>query len=320
MSGRAARVNAATLAILPDLLGHWLPGGEYRGHLYVALNPLRNDRSLGSFQIDTQTGQWADHAVNKCSGRDPVSLYAYLFTQGNYREAIRQLGVDPFVQAAIATGATTPATNTAKPAKASGNKMALAQRIYRGASGVSGTPAEAYLLGRALLPTKAWESLRWSLLRYPGRGRHHALIAAVTAIDGALVGMHRTYLQPDGAKLDVEPVRLGMGQVRGHAIRLGDAHDRLIICEGLEDGLTLHQELNGHPVWVSTGASLMAAMRIPDTIRTLRIAADNDRAGEMAAQNAADAHNILGRDVRIMRPAAAFKDFNDQLRGITNVG
>lgn len=64
----------------------------------------------------------------------------------------------------------------------------------------------------------------------------------------------------------------------------------------------------------------MAAMRIPDTIRTLRIAADNDRAGEMAAQNAADAHNILGRDVRIMRPAAAFKDFNDQLRGITNVG
>lgn len=314
----AASINAAALGVLPDLLSHWLPAGEYRGHLYVALNPLRIDRNLSSFQIDTQTGRWADHAIGR-AGHDPVSLYAYLFHYDDYREAVRQLADDPLVQAAIATGTTTPAAKAANPAKASADKAGAARRIYRGASDTSGSPAETYLLSRGLLPTEAWETLRWSLLRYPGRGRHHALIAPIVAIDDTLAGIHRTYLQPDGTKLDVPAVRLVMGEVRGHAIRLGDARDKLIICEGLEDGLTLHQKLDGHPVWVSAGASLMAAMMIPATVHTLVIAADNDAAGELAAQQAANVHNTHGRDVRIMRPAAAFKDFNDQLRGTANV-
>ena len=106
-----------------------------------------------------------------------------------------------------------------------------------------------------------------------------------------------------------------LGQVRGGAVRLAEAADQLIICEGLEDGLTLYQDL-GVPVWVACGAGVMRHMVIPDTVRSVIIAADNDAAGALAAQRAADAHNIGGRDVRIMRPDPAFKDFNDQLQGI----
>jgi len=91
--------------------------------------------------------------------------------------------------------------------------------------------------------------------------------------------------------------------------------DELIICEGLEDGLTLFQGL-GLPVWVAGGASLMSSIAIPEQVRRVVIGADNDPAGKSAAQRAADAFNVFGRDVRIMLPSPNFKDFNDELRGI----
>lgn len=130
-----------------------------------------------------------------------------------------------------------------------------------------------------------------------------------------MVGLHRTYLQPNGTKLDVANPRMALGQVRGGAVRLAEATDQLIVCEGLEDGLTLYQEL-GVPVWVACGAGLMRHIVIPESVQTLTIAADNDAAGELAAQRAAEAHHIGGKTVRVMRPDPAFKDFNDQFQGI----
>src|SRR3546814_9716901 len=111
------------------------------------------------------------------------------------------------------------------------------------------------------------------------RGPCPVLIASIDGPDGSMVGLHRTYLQPNGTKLDVANPRMTLGQVRGGAIRLGEASGKLIVCEGLEDGLTLHEGL-GIPVWVACGAAFMRHMVIPETVRTLIIAADNDAAGE----------------------------------------
>jgi DNA primase len=311
-----ARVKSAILAILPDLIRQWLPVGEQRDETYVALNPLRDDRNLGSFQIDTRTGQWRDHAVGR-GGNDAVSLYGYLFTNGDYRAALKVLATDPLVRAAIATGAAPYAAKPAKAATVRADKLALVQSIYAEASELPGTPAANYLDARGLRQTAAWKGLRASTLRYAGRTWHPALIAPLLALDGSMVGLHRTYLQLNGRKLEVPAPRLTLGQIRSCAIRLGEPDDHLIICEGLEDGLTLYQELDGHPVWVSGGASLMPAMSIPDDVQCLTIAADNDAVGERAAHRAADAHGTGKRDVRIMHPNAAFKDFNDELRGKT---
>jgi hypothetical protein len=85
-----ARVNAAALSVLPALLGRWLPGGRQEGVEYVALNPRRADRSLGSFRINTVSGAWADFALTDARGRDVVSLAAYLGTMGQ-AEAARAL-------------------------------------------------------------------------------------------------------------------------------------------------------------------------------------------------------------------------------------
>jgi hypothetical protein len=70
-------VNAAALAALPSLLPRWLPNGRVMGREYVALNPHRNDRHLGSFRINLRTGRWGDFATDDRGG-DPISLLAFL--------------------------------------------------------------------------------------------------------------------------------------------------------------------------------------------------------------------------------------------------
>jgi hypothetical protein len=71
-------VNAAALRQLPTLLARWLPGGQRCGQEYVALNPRRSDRALGSFRVNLITGRWADFALDNVRGGDVVSLAAYL--------------------------------------------------------------------------------------------------------------------------------------------------------------------------------------------------------------------------------------------------
>jgi hypothetical protein len=71
------RINGAALAVLPVLLRRWLSNGRQQGREWVALNPRRADRRLGSFRINTVTGRWADFATDDRGG-DVVSLVAYL--------------------------------------------------------------------------------------------------------------------------------------------------------------------------------------------------------------------------------------------------
>jgi hypothetical protein len=66
-----------------------LPGGRLQRREYVALNPKRVDRHLGSFRINVGTGRWADFATGD-GGGDPISLAAYLFDLSQF-EAARQL-------------------------------------------------------------------------------------------------------------------------------------------------------------------------------------------------------------------------------------
>ena len=82
-------VNRAALASLPALLRCWLSQGRREGQEWVALNPTRTDRHLGSFRINMRTGRWADFATGD-KGGDVISLAAYLhgLTQG---EAARRL-------------------------------------------------------------------------------------------------------------------------------------------------------------------------------------------------------------------------------------
>lgn len=70
-------INRASLAAMPLLLDRLLPGGQFRHNEYVALNPTRADRHLGSFSINIRTGAWGDFATGDRGG-DVISFVAYI--------------------------------------------------------------------------------------------------------------------------------------------------------------------------------------------------------------------------------------------------
>jgi hypothetical protein len=89
-------VAAAARANAKSLLQEWLPDGRFEGCEYVALNPTRNDRALGSFKINWQTGEWSDFADSNSKGRDLISLFAYInsLDQGQAaRQVAEKLGM-----------------------------------------------------------------------------------------------------------------------------------------------------------------------------------------------------------------------------------
>jgi hypothetical protein len=87
-----AEIARRALSRADTLLPRWLPGGRRRGHEYLALNPRRADRFIGSFSINVQTGRWADFATGDRGG-DLISLYAFLNGLSQC-EAARQLALE----------------------------------------------------------------------------------------------------------------------------------------------------------------------------------------------------------------------------------
>ena len=72
-------INREALAQAELILAWMLPGGRISGWRYYALNPRREDRHLGSFSVDLQKGVWCDFALSNVSGRDLISLGAYIW-------------------------------------------------------------------------------------------------------------------------------------------------------------------------------------------------------------------------------------------------
>lgn len=102
-SGRTGRidfegVNAGALANAEAVVRALLPEGRREGAEWVARNPHRSDRRLGSFKVNLVKGAWCDFATGDCGG-DLVSLAAFVAGSDQRTAAIRladALGVNPF--------------------------------------------------------------------------------------------------------------------------------------------------------------------------------------------------------------------------------
>jgi hypothetical protein len=93
-----ARVNAAALRQSDAVVRGLLPDGRREGEEWVARNPHRADRKLGSFKINLATGRWGDFASGDRGG-DLVSLAAFVARVNQREAAIRlaeSLGINPF--------------------------------------------------------------------------------------------------------------------------------------------------------------------------------------------------------------------------------
>lgn len=92
------RVNRLALANATAVVRGLLSEGRLEGHEYIARNPLRRDRRLGSFKVNVSTGRWADFATGD-GGGDLVSLAAFVSGLTQREAAIRlaeSMGISPW--------------------------------------------------------------------------------------------------------------------------------------------------------------------------------------------------------------------------------
>jgi len=184
---------------------------------------------------------------------------------------------------------------------------------WKGARPIVGTIAETYLRHRGItcdLPeTLRFHPSCWhqSLARFP---------AMVAIVEGSeRFAIHRTYLRADGlGKAEVDPAKAMLGTVAGGAVRLSDGGGKLVVCEGIETGLSLLSGLLSYraTVWAALSTSGMKSLTLPASPGRLTIAADGDNAGRSAGNALGERAVALGWTVSLL-PAPEGRDFNDIL-------
>ncbi|MBI1328226.1 MAG: hypothetical protein GC136_11400 [Alphaproteobacteria bacterium] len=90
-----AAIERAAMANIETIVRQALPRGKMSGHEYLALNPRRADKHIGSFKVNLRTGKWADFASGD-SGGNIISLVSYACDVSYYEAAehlAKQLGV-----------------------------------------------------------------------------------------------------------------------------------------------------------------------------------------------------------------------------------
>lgn len=302
---RGSSVNALDLGAirrsnpLPAIVGATIKL-ERAGNEFKACCPFHSDRSP-SFTIFAGGDRF--HCFGCGASGDVLDFVKR--TQGvGLREAAEMLGAGTLPSIDIAP--------LPLPAEDHANRIADAKAIWRAAEAITGTLAERYLRTRGITIAIP-DSLRFTRLPYGKRGpQYPVLVAAVASPDDKLTGVQRTYLNAAGTgKAAVPKPKLSLGRVAGGAIRLAPCARTMIVCEGLEDGLSLAQEL-GQAVWVAAGASMLPQMQFPCGVQSVAIGGDADDAGRTAAHKAAKAFAARGIECRKFFPLDA-KDFNAEL-------
>ena len=194
-----------------------------------------------------------------------------------------------------------------------------ARRLWAIAKPIAGTLAEAYLRNRGIIHLTSCEALRFHPRCWYRPDEHAptetwpAMIAAVTDLPGAITGVHRTWIAPDGlGKAPIDTPRRAMGDLLGHAVRFGRAVDVMIVGEGLETVLSLRQVMPLLPAAAALSANHLAALELAAGLRRLYIARDNDPAGQRAAETLANRARGVGVEALTLVPA--LDDFNGDLR------
>ncbi|RVG89297.1 toprim domain-containing protein [Sinorhizobium meliloti] len=191
---------------------------------------------------------------------------------------------------------------------------ARARECWVEAVPISGTLAEVYLRGRVItcpLP----ETLRFHPRCYhPSTARLPAMVAMIEGAERFAI--HRTYLDPvTRGKASIDPEKAMLGSVGGGAVRLNASGYRLVVCEGIETGLSLASGLvNGSPtVWAGLSTSGMKRLVLPPQPGRLLIATDGDDSGRAAGNNLGERAAALGWQVSLL-PAPDGRDWNDVLK------
>lgn len=296
---------------LVDLIGHSVRLRK-RGREHFGQCPFHSDKTP-SFSVNEAKGFY--HCFG-CGAHGDAIAFVMRTEEVDFAEAVARLrGTN---------GGDDENTGGKRPAKPRSERRAdddadakargmAAQKIWQDALSVAGTTAEAYLRSRGITiqipPT----------LRYAPNLEHRAtglrfptMVAAVQARDRRIIGVHRTFLKPDGSgKAGISTPKMMLGRVSGGAVRFGPASATLFVAEGIETALSI-QQATGTTTWAALSTSGIRALALPPQVREVAICADGDEPGIAAAKEAAERFVREGRAARVAT-APAGQDFNDVL-------
>jgi len=195
------------------------------------------------------------------------------------------------------------------------SRPARANLIWSKARPTTGTTAETYLRARGIT-CQVPDTLRFAPSCWHNTGSHYpAMVALVEG--GHSFAVHRTYLRADASgKAQVQSAKMMLGPCAGGAVRLSQTDGPLLICEGIETGLSLLSGLLEGPstVWAALSTSGIRSLKLPAEPGLLTVAADGDAPGRAAANALASRADSLGWVVSLL-PAPEGRDWNDVLQG-----
>jgi hypothetical protein len=344
------RIDVSDLAVMlaqrvDQLARTLLPRGVQEGNEWrVGSAAGEPGRSMAVHLKGGKAGVWKDFSSGETG--DALELVSVVRFGGNRKEAIdwatSWLGLDGLNPDRLKAK-----QREAKQAqlKAEADALLKEEKMRTWAVGlwqaaradIVNTPVHEYLMLRCLdvrqLP-RIPGAIRFAPDCYCGETKTKlpAMVAMISDGEGKHIATHRTYLAQDSAGRWRKDKRLrdakrSLGRFRGGFISLNRGAsnkplakapegDRLILCEGIEDGLTLALACPDFRVLAGVSLGNFNNIILPPAIQDITIAADNDgeNAQAAAALEKAIAHfQTGGRTVRVARSEVG-KDFNDELQ------
>lgn len=275
-------------------------GGEWRGDSGSAPCPvcqIERHRDQRGLSITAKEGKLLIHCFKSgCDFRDIVQA------TGLPRDSLQ---INPMAAREA----------DAKREAYAAEQLTKARRLWATCKPLTGTKGEAYLRGRGItcpLPP----SLGWASDAFHGPSARW--LSAMVG-DVSTGGVHRTYFEKTGERLPKDASnKMMQGPCAGGAIALSEAQGPLVVCEGVETGLSLLCGLLVSPatVWAALSTSGMKALTLPSPPGELIIATDSDDggAGWLAGNVLAERAAALGWQVSLL-PAPSGLDWNDVLKG-----
>ena len=302
----ATAVAAALGARAEEVCRRYLPHGRKSGRYWTA-GDIRGARGRSLFvrlAPPGVPGKWTDAATGE---------------HGDLLDLIRIASGTGSLHTALAEARAFLSLPCHVPAPAGPDtydRTEAARRLWRRCRAIDGTHAEAYLHVRAIHRCR-FPALRFhpALFHRDGGGvrRLPALVAAVTDADGAVCGVHRTWLDPRRpAKAGVARPRKALGRIHGHAVQFGKpVAGTLMVGEGIETVLSLLAAMPDTIAAAALSAGSLGAFAPPAGVSRLVIARDNDPEGERAAERLARRCACARVAALVIVPEGG--DFNDDL-------
>lgn len=351
MSERAsiADIKALLQRDVEGLARRLAPDGYRSGRYWIARNPTRDDHKPGSFWIivsGTAPGVWKEEASGETG--DVIAFVKYCLRFEKLADALDWardwlgLAKGPINPKVLEMARADTARRKDQDAKLAAEQLGIDRRRahalwLHAERDIRSTAVAAYLEHRgidlAALPRLP------GAIRALSSHRHResetawpCMVAVMSALGIPFAAVHRTWIARDGrGKAPVTPTKKIWPSFTGAAIHLARGEtglpaevavkrglvDRLLICEGIEDGLSVALAAPELRVWAAGTLGNLAHVKIPDCCHEVIVAADNDWGkpqAEALLKRGLEALAAQRRPVRVAR-AAIGKDFNDQLRG-----